>query len=229
MFRTIILLTIILVSITVSYGQNFSYHNDYERILQRTKQKADSLYYPTLLSSFLKNDSSLSVYKMLCLMIGYTGRKDFDPYHDLKTEKLIYELNDSTRYNDVITVCDTFLKTHPLNQQAIIEKSYAFHKLGQLDSSKYYKEQFGRIMAAMDWSANGRSPDHAMFAIGPHDGKNFIDKYYRADLGRSGSDEDSHGNFCDILEMKIKRNGKEQSVVFFFVIQHAVNTTGKRK
>lgn len=213
----------------VSYGQNFSYHKDYERILQQTKQKTDSLYYPTLLSSFLKNDSSLSVYKMLCLMIGYTGRKNFDPYHDLETEKLIYKLNDSARYNEVIKVCDTFLETHPLNQQAIIEKSYAFHKLDQFDSSRYYKEQFGRIMAAMDWSADGRSPDHAMFAIGPNDGKNFIDKYYRADLGRDGSDEDSHGNFCDMLEMKIKRNGKEQSVVFFFVIQHAVNTTAKRK
>jgi hypothetical protein len=162
-------------------------------------------------------------------MIGYTGRKGFDPYADLKTEKLIYKLNDSARYKEVITVCDTFLKTHPLNQQAIIEKSYAFHKLDQADSSKYYKEQFGRIMAAMDWSADGRSPDHAMFAIGPNDGKNFIDKYYRADLGRTGSDEDSHGNFCDMLEMKIKRKGKEQSIVFFFVIQHAVNTTAKRK
>ena len=229
MIRTIILSIIILVSTVASYGQNFSYHKDYERILQRTKQETDSLYYPTLLSSFLKNDSSLSVYKMLCLMIGYTGRKNFDPYHDLESEKLIYKLNDSVRYNEVIKVCDTFLKTHPLNQQAIIEKSYAFHKLDQFDSSKYYKEQFGRIMAAMDWSADGRSPDHAMFAIGPNDGKNFIDKYYRADLGRSGSDEDSHGNFCDMLEMKIKRNGKEQSVVFFFVIQHAVNTTAKRK
>jgi hypothetical protein len=162
-------------------------------------------------------------------MIGYTGRKDFNPYRDLKTEKLIYKLNDSARYNEVIKVCDTFLKTHPLNQQAIIEKSYAFHKLDQFDSSKYYKEQFGRIMAAMDWSADGRSPDHAMFAISPNDGKNFIDKYYRADLGRISSDEDSHGNFCDMLEMKIKRNGKEQSVVFFFVIQHAVNTTAKIK
>lgn len=215
--------------VTVCYGQNFSYHRDYEKILQQTKQETDSLYYPTLLSSFQKNDSSLSVYKMLCLMIGYTSRKNFDPYHDLETEKFIYKLNDSARYHEVIKLCDTFLKTHPLNQQAIIEKSYAFHKLDQSDSSKYYKEQFGRIMAAMDWSADGRSPDHAMFAIGPGDGKNFIDKYYHADLGRSGSDEDSHGNFCDMLEMKIKRNGKEQSVVFFFVIQHAVNTTAKRK
>ena len=162
-------------------------------------------------------------------MIGYTGWEQYAPYEDLKIERLIYKLNDSARYQEAIAVCDTFLKTHPLNQQAIIEKSYAFHKLNQPDSSRYYKEQFGRIMAAMDWSADGRSPDHAMFAIGPDDGKNFIDKYYHAELGRDGSDEDSNGNFCDMLEMKIKQKGKEQSVVFFFAIQHAVNTTAKKK
>jgi hypothetical protein len=219
---------VLLSAAAPAFSQNFSYQLDYEKMLKRTQQKNDSLYYPTLLPAFLKNDTTLSVYKMLSLMVGYTGLPGFNPYDDLKTEKLIYHLNDSARYDEVIRVCDTFLKTHPLNQQAIIEKSYAFHKLGKADSSHFYKEQFGRIMAAMDWSADGRSPDHAMFAIGPNDGRNFIDKYYHADLGRHGSDEDSQGNFCDMLEMKIKRKGKVESIVFFFVIQHAVNTTAKK-
>ncbi len=209
-------------------AQKFSYHLDYEKLLKRTRQKNDSLYYPTLLRAFLKNDSTLTVYQMLSLMVGYTGLSGFSPYDDLKTEKLIYKFNDSARYDEVIHICDTFLKTHPLNQQAIIEKSYAFHKLGNADSSRFYKEQFSRIMAAMDWSADGRSPDHAMFAIGPNDGRNFIDKYYHAELGRHSTTEDSQGNFCDMLEIKFKKKGKEESAVFFFVIQHAVNTTAKK-
>lgn len=208
-------------------AQHFDYNHDYERILTRTHNVADSLYYPALLTRFCTNDPNLTVFQVLVLMIGYTGREDFHPYNDLKTEQLIYRLNDSARYKDVISVCDTFLRQHPMNQQAIIEKAYAFHQLKQPDSSQFYKQQFGRIMAAMDWSADGGTPDRAMFAIGPKDGANFIDKYYHADLGRSGTTEDSQGNFCNMLEMKFKKEGKEQTRVLYFVIQHAVNTTAK--
>lgn len=229
MIRKIILLITLLFCTASVHAQNFSYQRDYDKILARTKIKSDSLYYPALLPLFLKNDSTLSVFKMLSLMIGYTGLPGYRPFDDIRTEKRIYTLNDSARYEEAVRLADSFLKTHPLNQTAIIEKSYAYHKLNKEDSSRYYKEQFGRIMAAMDWSGNGRSPDYAMFSIGPHDGRNFIDKYYHSEVGRDGSEEDSDGNFCDMLEMKFKRKGKTESVVFFFVIQHAVNTTAKQK
>lgn len=208
-------------------AQHFDYNHDYERILLRTQDATDSLYYPALLKRFRTNDPGLTILQVLSLMIGYTGREDFHPYADLKTEQLIYRLNDSARYREVISVCDTFLQRHPMNQQAIIEKAYAFHQLKQPDSSQCYKQQFARIMAAMDWSADGGTPDHAMFAIGPKDGANFIDKYYHADVGYSGNAEDSQGNFCSMLEMKFKKEGKEQKRILYFVIQHAVNTTAK--
>ncbi|WP_118950496.1 DUF4919 domain-containing protein [Taibaiella helva] len=206
-------------------AQHFNYRKDYETILRRSRDTADAAYYPRLLSRFLKGDSTVTVAQMLHLMIGYTGRQPFTPYEDLATEKRIYEYNNKTQHEEAIKLCDSFLQLRPLNQQAIIEKAYAFHKLNRQDSSTWYKAQFGRLMAAMDWSADGRTPDHAMFAIGPKDGQNFIDKYYHADLGRSGSAEDSEGNFCDMLEMKFRKEGKQQSVILYFAIQHAVNTT----
>lgn len=206
-------------------AQHFNYKQDYPRFLRQTQDPADKMCYTRLLPRFLKGDSTLTVAEMLYLMIGYTGRTSFKPYDDLVTEKRIYECNNQGRYNETLRICDSFLPQHPLNQQAIIEKAYAFHKLKQSDSATFYKGQFGRIMAAMDWSSDGRTPDHAMFSIGPKDGQNFIDKYYHADLGRSGSAEDSDGNFCDMLEMKFKKDKKQQSVIFYFAIQHAVNTT----
>lgn len=226
--RKLFLLLAVFGSAFQGYAQHFSYHKDYERILTQTRDPADSLFYPVLLPGFLKNDASITVYKMLALMIGYTGRPGYKPYKDLEAERYIVRLNDSAKYKEALSYCDRFLKTHPLNQVAIIEKSYAFHKLDQKDSSRYYTEQFGRIMAAMDWSAGGRTPDQAMFAIGPRDSRNFIDKYYHADLGREGSAEDSHGNFCEEIEMKFKKDGKKQSLVFYFVIQHAVYTTAEK-
>jgi len=224
MFRTVVIALLLLLPAALR-AQRFSYQRDYERILLRTRDARDSLSYAALLPRFLRNDPGLTVFQMLSLMIGYTGRDTYRPYEDLATEKLIYNLNNEAKYKEALRICDTFLERHPLNQTAIIEKAYAFHKLDRQDSSAFYKEQFGRIMAAMDWSADGRSPDRAMFAIGPQDGRNFIDKYYHADLGRSGSAEDSQGNFCAMLEMKFRKDGKDQSLVFYFAIQHAVNTT----
>ena len=196
-------------------------------MLTRTKDKADSMYYQRLLPHFLAQDTTLTVKEMLYLMIGYTGQPGFSPYQDLETEKRVYRLNNETKYKEAVQASDTFLQQHPLNQSVLLEKAFAFHQLKQSDSAAFYKGQFGRIMAAMDWSAGGRTPEEAIFSIGPQDGQNFIDKYYHADLGRSSSAEDHNGNFCQMLEMKFKKDGKEQAIVLYFAIQHAVNTTAR--
>jgi hypothetical protein len=205
-------------------AQRFNYAEDYERILQRSKNKADSLSYEKLLPKFLRNDPGMTVYEMLALMIGYTGTATYKPYEYIKTERLVTTLNDKGSYMDVVTICDTFLQSHPLSQQAIIEKAYAFHKLNNQDSASFYKEQFSRIMAAMDWSGDGRAPETAMFAIGQKDGENFVDKFYHAEPGKTGMAEDADGNLCQMVEMKFRKDGKERRLVFYFIIQHAVNS-----
>jgi hypothetical protein len=209
----------------VVQAQTFDYQRDYDKMLARTKNKADTMCYEALLPRFLEQDTTLTVTEMLYLMIGYTGQPGFKPYQDLETEKRVYRLNNEAKYNEAIQAADTFLQEHPLNQSVLIEKAFAFHQLKQKDSAAVYKGQFSRIMAAMDWSARGRTPEEAIFSMGPRDGQNFIDKYYHADLGRSGTAEDHDGNLCQMLEMKFKKAGKEQAVVLYFAIQHAVNTT----
>jgi hypothetical protein len=218
-------LLLLILSFAEARAQAFDYHRDYERMLTRTKDKTDTVYYQYLLPRFQAQDTTLTVAEMLYLMIGYTGQPGFNPYKDLETEKRVYRLNNEGKYAEAIQASDTFLQQHPLNQSVLIEKAFAFHQLKQSDSATFYKGQFSRIMAAMDWSAGGRTPEEAIFSIGPQDGNNFIDKYYHADLGRSGSTEDRNGNFCQMLEMKFRKSGKEQSVVLYFAIQHAVNTT----
>lgn len=211
------------------FAQPFNYERDYPALLKRTQHKGDSIYYFTLLPKFISNDSSMSVYETLCLMIGYTGLPEYKPFEDIKTERLLLKLNDSTQYESVLKICDTFLQRHPLNQAAIIEKAYAFYKLNKNDSAAFYKEQFARIMATMDWSNDGRTVDNAMFALGPDDGKNFADKYYHAEVAQVGTVTDSHGNYCSKVEMIYKKEGKEHSIYFYFVLQHAANTTARKQ
>lgn len=206
------------------YGQEFLYERDYLRVLARSRNVADSFHYNRLLSRFLVNDPALSVKEMLYLMVGYTGLPEYKPYVYRETEKKIVKLNDQSKYKEALQLCDTFLSQYPLSQMAIIEKAYAFYKLKLTDSAQFYKEQFARIMAAMDWSADGLSPETAMFSIGPYDGQNFVDKYYHADPGRINTIENKAGDLCAVVEMFFKKEGVPKKMNFYFNIQHAVNT-----
>ena len=220
---------VFLFTSTISHAQSFNYERDYNSILKQTQTKGDSLNYNRLLPRFLNNDKSLTVFQILALMIGYSGLPEYKPFDDLKTEHTILHLNDSAKYEVAIHLCDSFLHHHPLNQLAIIEKAYAYYKLKKNDSAAYYKKQFANIMAAMDWSGDGRSADKAMFALGLEDGKNFADKYYHADVGETKTVIDKYGNYCSAVKMNYKKDGKTDSMVFYFVLQHAANTTTEKK
>ena len=123
-------------------------------------------------------------------------------------------------------MCDSFLVNVPVSQQALIEKSYSYHKLGHADSAQYYMWQFRRIMKAMAQSGDGLTPETAFFSLGPADGQNFIIKYLSSDIGSMGSGSDKYGNSVDILETtwKDKESGEQKSRVLYFQIEHASKT-----
>lgn len=211
MTKQCLYITIFLFLSAHSYAQQFNYERDYPAIVQRSKNTTDSLSYKKLLPKFLNNDATLTVYETLCVMIGYTGLSNYKPFDDLKTERYITTLNDSAKYELALKTCDTFLAHHPLNQKALIEKAYAFYKLKNDDSATFYKGQFAKIMAAMDWSNNGRTANTAMFAIGPEDGQNFVDKYYHAEVGSIAATTDKDGNYCSKIEMKYKQKARSKA------------------
>jgi hypothetical protein len=72
----------------------------------------------------------------------------------------------------------------------------------------------------MEWSGKD-SPENTIFALGPHDGNDYIQIYLNEKIGSMGSGMDKHGNFCDILQV-VPQNGKKYSLKF--VIQHATKT-----
>ncbi len=70
----------------------------------------------------------------------------------------------------------------------------------------------------MDFSGDGK--EQPIFALGPGDGQNYIQKYLGAKIGTMGSGSDKNGYFIDILEAEYK-NGTSESL--HFIIQHATD------
>ncbi|MCF8298699.1 MAG: DUF4919 domain-containing protein [Saprospiraceae bacterium] len=225
--RQLLTALILTVSLT-SQGQEFefNYHRDFNKILEQTNDSSSTLHYNKLLTRFQSNDTSLTDYEVLSLLIGFTDNEHFKPYSYLSTERKIYSLNGNGNYKEALSMCDSFLLYVPLSQQALIEKSYSFYKLEQPDSSDFYLWKFKKIMEAMGQSGNGITAETAFFALGPADGQNFIRKYLASDIGKMGSGRDKNGNFVDILEMvwEDKETGDKQSRNLYFQIEHASKT-----
>lgn len=214
-------ITIVLLFVIMSiFGQEtFNYNKDFKLILAKTKDKADRLSYDKLLIRFKSNDTALTDYEALALLIGFTNMPAYKPYSDLGIERAIYDLNGEGKYKAALSLADSFLRTHPLSEKALFEKAYSYHKLSNEDSAKYYVYQGQKIFSAMYFSGNGQSPDTPTFALGPADGQDYIRKFVGASIGIMGSGRDKDGNFLDILEAKPK--GTTKSVNLYFIIQHA--------
>jgi len=203
--------------VTFSQG-TFNYKDDFKKVLLKTKDINDSLSYDKLLKQFNSNDTSLTDFEVLALLIGYTDKPEYKPYRDLDIEREIYKLNGDKKYKAGLELGKKFIKTHPLSVKTLFEISFSFHKLNKEDSAQYYIYQGQRIFKAMYFSGDGKSKETATFALGPADGQDYILKFVGADIGTMGSGRDKDGNFLDILEAKFEDGNKMN---LYFIIQHA--------
>jgi hypothetical protein len=203
----------------ITYGQTtFNYKDDFKKVLAKTKDENDSLSYDKLLKRFNNNDTTLSDYEVLALLIGFTAKPEYKPYQDLDTEREIFNLNSANKYKAGLKLGLKFIKTHPISVKALFEIAYSFYKLNNEESAKYYLYRGRTILKAMNFSGDGSSKETPTFALGPADGQDYIYKYIGAKIGTMGSGTDNSGNFLDILEAKLE-NG--QSTTLYFIIQHA--------
>ncbi|MFM2386971.1 MAG: hypothetical protein RL660_1728 [Bacteroidota bacterium] len=216
------LITILLLSATLTSfaQQTFDYQRDFKAILAKTSDAADSLYYNKLVRRFESNDSALTNYEMLALLIAFTANKEYKPYEDLSTEREIYKLNAEHKYQEALEKGLSFLKTHPLSVKALFEIGYAYHKLDQNDKAQLYVYKGHKIFEAMYFSGNGQTKETPTFALGPADGQDYINKFIGADIGTMGSGKDKHGNFLDILQVKFSDSN---TITMYFIIQHAAD------
>ncbi|KAA3648588.1 MAG: DUF4919 domain-containing protein [Bacteroidetes bacterium] len=212
-------LAILLILPATTLAQVFNYKTDFESVLKRTKDSTDALFYQNLAKRFDKNDSSLSDFEILALLINYTSNKNYTPYKVINQEDRIKKKLSVFQFDEAIRISDSVLSFHPYNQMILFQKSYAFFKLEQIDSANFYKYKFNRIMDAMAISGSGTFDD-AIFSLGSKDSENYIYKRLAKQIMQIGSSVDSSGNFIDVIQ--ITDHQKDTSILYF-QIQHAIN------
>lgn len=204
----------------------FDYFKDYKPILEKVKDSGSNLAFTKLLARFKANDTTLTKYETLALLIGFTDQPEYRPYDDIDTEKDIFISNDNGNYEDASAEADSFLAAHPLSLRALKEKSYSLHQLKKADSSIYFLDLVHRIMLGMLFSGNGKTPETPIFALGLNDGERFIENMGMV-VGNKGTGENKSHLYMEMVE-GIGDDGDRQSM--YFVIQHAKNkATGADK
>lgn len=213
------LLTIILlVATTGGFAQDtFNYQNDFNNILARTKDRKDKLAYNKLLTRYAALDTTLTDFEVLALLIGFTDKPDYNPYN-LNTETEIWALYEKSKYDKAISLGKKFLKTNPFSIKALFGVAYSYQQLNQPANARSYAYQVLRIFQAMRFSGNGTTPNTPIFALGPIDGQDYINKFVIGNIGSMGSGSDSTGKFLDILTAQFE-DGK--TTTYYFIIDHA--------
>jgi hypothetical protein len=196
---------------------DFDYQRDFKRILERTKNKHDTIYYLKLLTRFQKNDTTLTRAEILSLMIGYTDSRFYRPYEDMMAEKEIIKLNDKGLHREAIHESGKYLKLHPLSLSVNKERSYAYFRIKNRDSARYYMDMADMIMEAMIHSGKGKSPERAFFSLGLIDGDYFIPNVGLTIFSnKTGKDK-----FRNLLYIVDAVSLEDIHTSYYFNIQHA--------
>ncbi|RYG54605.1 MAG: DUF4919 domain-containing protein [Chitinophagaceae bacterium] len=209
-----------MISNQVVTGPAFDYGRDFRMILERTKDKNDTLAYNKLLRRFLENDTSLTRGETLALMIGFTENPNYRPVEQMETEKEIIELNDNGYYEDALIESKTYLAKHPLSLSTLKERSYAYHQLGNKDSAKYFMALADRIMEAMIYSGSGKgnNPEIPFFSLGLNDGDYFIPNVGLS-LTKKATEKDRSKR---TLYVTTAMTDEGTYKLYYFMIHHAI-------
>jgi hypothetical protein len=137
-FKTFGLILIITTG-QIMFGQTtFNYKDDFKKVLLKTNNPNDSLSYEKLLKRFYVNDTTMTDFEVLALLIGFTDKTEYKPYQDINTEREIYNFNGEKKYQEALDKGIKFIETHPLSVKVLFEIAYSYQKLGKEDSAKFY-------------------------------------------------------------------------------------------
>lgn len=248
MIRSWSLIVLLLSLCYFSFGQTdsipatpppptFNYHKDFKNIIDSSQNNESRLYYHRLIKRFLDNDSSLTKYETLALMIGFTENPHYRPLEDMEKEQEIFEHNKNEEFQTAVVKSRRYLPTHPLSLLVLREISYAYQQLSKdyarnfvmdtaimfQDSGKYFMDLNDKIMEAMIFSGKGKTPETPIFSMGLADGEYFIFNVgYKIESDGVKETKDTEWNKDgDFVEVITALTDNVNARKFYFVIQHA--------
>ena len=187
---------------------------DYRQIAQTIGNHKSPNYYPTLVSRYLANDTTLSLENYRNLYYGFALQEDFVPYQDEKAELLdirrkIAETGGSKDIcPEAIRISRAILDDNPFNLLAIATLASASLQTGDTVSFLQWQQKQQGLLDAILSSGDGDSPATAFHVIS-------LEHEYEV-LSRLGLEVESD-SLCngEIEYLRVKENASGERGFYF--------------
>ncbi|SCY96820.1 DUF4919 domain-containing protein [Flavobacterium caeni] len=212
------LVAVLLVSTGLFAQTTFNYKTDHEKMLARTKDAKDALFYDTQLQRFKAHDTKQTDTEVLSMLVAYAKNPEFNPLKDSFRESIVQELMTDQKYEDALGMANKLLKGSPFDIKGIYHKATILRKLEQNDSAKAYDKQWQKILKAMFLSGNGTSMANPTFSLGPDDGSVFIGLFIGAEVTGRKTEKNPEGQTVAVYEALLE---KKRKLTLYFLIDDA--------
>lgn len=152
-------------------AQTWSFEKpSYEKIDKNIQNKNSNLFFDSLMSRFLRSDSTFTLKEKRHLYYGYVFEDEYAPYgrsiyKDSLQEILKNNTYDFLALNNMIRLGDSILKYEPFDLMVINYQLFALEQIGDRRNFEKKIVQLDIVVDALMSSGNGLSKETAFYVI----------------------------------------------------------------
>ncbi len=148
---------------------------DLEAIKAASTDPSSEFYYPTLLTSFMANDTLMTDEQFQYFYYGTLFQEDYDPYRpvfrskQLDVLKPIYQKANQSRSERqlILEYAIGAIEDNPVNIRQLVNRIYAYEKNGKYDLAKIWQYKLNHILLVIASSGVGTDPETARIVVYP--------------------------------------------------------------
>lgn len=155
---------------------------DLEKIAKESIDPSSPHYYPTLLKSFMSNDTVMSAQDFQYFYYGTMFQEDYDPYREAPNAALLQELlpiyakQKRTRADrgKMLDYALQVLDDNPVDLRQLTNRIFVYEQNGKYDLAKIWQYKLNHLLLVIAASGTGADPDSAFIVVYPQHEYDFL-------------------------------------------------------
>lgn len=189
------------------------------KIAKESTDPASPRYYPTLLKSFMANDTVMKAEDFQYFYYGTMFQEDYDPYREAPNPELLQELipiyakSKRTRADrgKMLDYAMQVLADNPVDLRQLTNRIYVYEQNGKFDLAKIWQYKLNHLLLVIAASGTGSDPDNAFTVVYPQHEYDFLNL-----SGMTATSQRFEPPYFDYIEVQKKES--EPLVGYYFNI-----------
>lgn len=197
---------------------------DISKIAKESVDPESKYYYPTLLKSFMTNDTVMTPQDFQYFYYGTMFQEDYDPYREAPNQALFQELipiyakAKRTRADrgKMLDYALQVLDDNPVDLRQLTNRIYVYEQNGKFDLAKIWQYKLNHLLLVIAASGTGSDPDNAYMVVYPQHEYDFLNL-----SGLTATSQRFEPPHYDYIE--IKKSDSQPSSGYYFNINEMLN------